>query len=94
MNVSLSKHQAGMIAAEVGSGRFTSASEFIRSLVRDWEQRQIEKDVADLERSHAGAWERDTTPEEEAAILRIQKKVRAEMRAERAAKKKPPGKRA
>ena len=39
------------------------------------------QDVAALEKAHAGAFERDTTPEELKAILWIQKKVRAEMRA-------------
>ncbi len=78
MNVSLTKRQAEMIGAEVEAGRYTSASEFVRELVRTWEQQQVEKDLAGLEKAHAGAWERDTTPEEEAAILRAKRKVRAD----------------
>ncbi len=82
MNVSLTKRQAEMIGAEVEAGRYTSASEFIRRLVREWEERQIAKDVADLERAHAGAWERDATPEEQAAILRAKRKARTQLRPE------------
>lgn len=87
MNISLSERQAEMIGAEVAAGRYTSASEFMRELVREWEDQQIAKDMAELERCHAGAFERDTTPEEEAAILQIQKEVRAEMRAKNPGRK-------
>jgi putative addiction module CopG family antidote len=81
MNVSLTQQQAEMIGAEVQAGRYTSASEFVRGLVREWEQRQIKKDLAELERAHAGAWDRDTTPEEEAAILRAKRKARSKIQA-------------
>lgn len=83
MNVSLTQRQADLIGAEVAAGHYTSASEFVRELVREWEARQVERDVADLERAHAEAFDRDTTPEEEQAILRIRKEVRAEMRSGR-----------
>lgn len=46
-------------------------------------ERRIAADVAAPEKAHGGAWERDTTSAEADAILRIQKQVRAEMRAER-----------
>ena len=88
MNVSLSKRQAEMISGEVEAGRYTSASEFMRERVRLWEKEQIEQDVAALERAHAGAWERDTTPEEEALILAAQREARAELRAKRGKAKK------
>jgi hypothetical protein len=55
------------------------ASEVVREALRVWREKLIETDTATLERSHAGARERDTTPDEMAAILRIQKSVRAEM---------------
>lgn len=77
MNVSLTRRQAEMIGAEVEAGRYTSASEFVRELVRAWEQRQIERDTAEFAAAHAGAWERDTTVAEEAAILRAKRKARA-----------------
>lgn len=83
LNVSLSEEQAAIIGREVESGLYASASEVVREAIREWIKRRIEEDVAALEKAHAGAWERDTTPEEMAAILRIQKQVRAEMRAER-----------
>lgn len=73
--------------AEVAGGRYASASEILRDLLRQYEDRQIAADLAELERCHAGAHDRDTTPEEEAMILRIQKEVRAEMRAKRSGAK-------
>jgi antitoxin ParD1/3/4 len=79
LNVSLSKEQLALINQEVDSGQYASASEVVREALRQWLQRRIEADVAELEKAHAGAWDRDTTPEEEAAIIRIQKEVRAEL---------------
>lgn len=87
MNVSLTQRQAEMITAEVSAGRYTSASEFVRELVRQWEQQRIAADLAELERAHAGAWERDTSPEEEAAILAAKRQARARMEADRKALK-------
>ncbi len=81
LNVSLSEEQAAIIGREVESGFYASASELVREALREWIRRRVEQDVAALEKAHAGAFERDTTPEELKAILRIQKKVRAEMRA-------------
>jgi Arc/MetJ-type ribon-helix-helix transcriptional regulator len=88
MNVSLTQRQAELIGAEVEAGHYTSASEFVRELVGEWEARQVEREVADLERAHAPASDRDTTPEEEQAILRIRQEVRSEMTAEREGKPK------
>jgi len=82
MNVSLTQRQAEMITAEVTAGRYTSASEFVRELIRQWEKGRMESDLAELERAHAGAWERDTTTEEEAAILRAKRTARAKLEAE------------
>jgi Arc/MetJ-type ribon-helix-helix transcriptional regulator len=81
LNVSLSEEQAAIIGREVESGFYASASELVREAIREWIRRRVEQDVAVLEKAHAGAFERDTTPEELKAILRIQKKVRADMRA-------------
>ena len=88
MNVSLTQRQAEMISGEVEAGRYTSASEFIRERIRQWEQQRIEEDVAALERAHAGAWERDTTTEEEALILEAQREARAAVRSKREQQKK------
>src|SRR6266851_5032958 len=77
LNVSLSEEQASIIGREVEGGLYASASEVVREALREWIKRRIESDVAALEKAHAGAYERDTTPEEMEAILRIQKRVRA-----------------
>lgn len=90
LNVSLSEEQAAVIGREVDSGLYASASEVVREAIREWIRRRVEQDVAALEQAHAGAFERDTTPEELRAILRIQKRVRADMRAERGAKRRHP----
>jgi Arc/MetJ-type ribon-helix-helix transcriptional regulator len=75
------KRQAELINNEVEAGRYTSASEFIRERIREWEQRRIDQDVAALEHAHTEAWERDTTPEEESSILKAQQEARAVVRA-------------
>ncbi len=82
MNVNVTREQSNLIAMEIESGHYASTSEVVREALRVWREKQIEKDLATLERAHAGAHERDTSPEEMAAILRIQKRVRAEMRHE------------
>ena len=79
LNVSLTKEQLALIKQEVHSGQYASAGEVVREALRQWLQRRIEVHVAGLEKAHAGAWDRATTPEEEAAILRMQKEVRAEL---------------
>lgn len=63
--------------------RYASGSEFIRERVREWEQRQIEQDLAALEHAHASACERNATPEEEGLILEAQREARAVTRAGR-----------
>ena len=50
---------------------------------REWLKRRIATDVAALEKAHAGAWERDTTAEEEALILESKRQARAALRARR-----------
>ena len=67
--------------AEVQSGHYASASEVVREALRIWRERQIEKNISLLERAHAGAFDRDTTPAEEQAILRLQRKARASIKA-------------
>ena len=77
LNVSLSDEQVAIISREVDSGLYASASEVVREAIREWIKKRIQEDVAALEKAHAGTWERDTTPEEEALILKAVKTVRA-----------------
>lgn len=83
LNVSLSKEQLLQINREVDSGQYVSASEVVREALRDWLAKRIEKDVAALEKAHAGAWERDTTPAELEAIIRAKRRARAKLLAEK-----------
>jgi antitoxin ParD1/3/4 len=69
LNVSLSEEQVSLINREVDSGLYASASEVVREAIREWIKKRIEEDVSALERAHSGAWERDTTPQEEKLIL-------------------------
>jgi len=79
LNVSLSKEQLAQVNREVDSGQYVSASEVVRQALREWLDRRIKADVAVLEKHHKGAWERDTTPEEEALILAAKREARAEL---------------
>lgn len=79
LNVSLSKEQLAQVTREVDSGQYVSASEVVREALREWLDRRIKADIAALEKSHKGAWERDTTPEEEALILVAKREARAEL---------------
>ncbi len=81
MNVSLTPEQAGLVNGEVNAGNYASASELFREALRLWNERRIAKDVAEFDRLAEGTHERDTTADEEAAILRAQRKARAELRA-------------
>jgi len=78
LRVSLSEKQFDFINSEVELGRYKTANQAIREALRVWMQARIAADLRELERSHAGAWERDTTAEEQAAILRAKRKARAE----------------
>ena len=51
----------------------------MREALREWLNRRIEADAAALEKNHKGAWERNTTPEEEALILAAKREARAEL---------------
>ena len=81
LNVSLSKEQLAQVTREVDSGQYVSASEVVRQALREWLDRRIKADVAALEKDHKGAWERDTSPEEETLILAAKREARAELRA-------------
>ncbi|MCU0785320.1 MAG: hypothetical protein MUF81_14955, partial [Verrucomicrobia bacterium] len=48
------------------------------------------RETASLSKLRKGLWQRDTTPEEEAAILRATRKARAEMRKEHFKPRLPP----
>ena len=80
MNVSVTPEQSRLIAREVESGQYASASEVVREALRVWRERQMEKDLAALERAHAGAYDRDTTADEMATILGVQKAVRSDLK--------------
>ncbi len=77
LNVSLSKEQLAQVNREVRSGQYVSASEVVREALRDWLKRRIEADIAALEKAHAGAWERDTSPDELRAIISASRRARA-----------------
>lgn len=85
LNISLNEEQAALIGREVDSGLYSSASEVVREALRQWSERRMEADVAALEKATGKMHARDITPTEEDAILRVQKRVRAEMLAERKA---------
>jgi Arc/MetJ-type ribon-helix-helix transcriptional regulator len=79
LKVSLSKEQLAQVTCGVDSGQYASASEVVRQALREWLDRRIKADVVALEKNHKGAWERDTTPEEEALILAAKRVARAEL---------------
>ena len=81
LNVSLSGELLDLVSREVQSGHYVSGSEVVREALREWFKRRVEADMAALEKAHAGAWERDTTPEEEALILAAKREARAELQA-------------
>ena len=83
LNVSLSGELAAQVSREVKSGLYASTSEVIREALREWLKRRVATDVAALEKAHAGAWERDTTAEEEALILESKRQARAAWQARR-----------
>lgn len=84
MNISLNPDSVAEINGEVKAGHYSSASEFFRELYREWKDRKADDAAREFERLSAGIWERDTTPKEEAAILRAKRKVRSELESERA----------
>jgi Arc/MetJ-type ribon-helix-helix transcriptional regulator len=94
MNISLHSQSAAEINGEVQAGHYSSASEFFRELYREWKTRRADAAAREFHRLSAGIWERDTTPKEEAAILRAQRKVRAALQAERAKTAKAKARRA
>ena len=80
INISVTSEQSRLIAMEVESGHYASASEVVREALRLWRENRIEKDLAALERAHAGAHERDISPEELNLVLEAKKDARAELR--------------
>jgi Arc/MetJ-type ribon-helix-helix transcriptional regulator len=79
LNVSLSEEQLAQLDRELDSGQYVSAGEIVREALREWLKRRIAEDVAALEKAHAGAWRRDTTPEELEAILEAKRRARAKL---------------
>ena len=92
LNIRLNKQQTALIEREVESGLYASAEDVLREALRQWMERRIASDVGALEHAHAGAWDRDTTPAEEASILRIQKGVRGQLLAQRKGRRSIPPK--
>jgi antitoxin ParD1/3/4 len=86
LNVSLTDEQLAQVNREIDSGQYVSASEVVREALREWLKRRIAEDMAALEKAHAGAWERDTTPEELAAILAAKARARAKLSSAKADK--------
>ena len=75
-NVRFNGDLADFLEAEVVHGGFSNASEAVRHAIREWRERKIAEDLAGLQAAHEGAYERDTTDEELAAILAAQKRTR------------------
>ena len=88
INISLPAELAEYVRHSV-KGAYGNVSEFFRELIRQRREAEIAADVKALEEAHAGAFEREITPEELDLILKVQKEVRAEMIAEKIAAQKP-----
>ena len=50
MNVALPKYFEKVVKEEVRSGRFADPDEFIRHLIRDWDERRRREELAQFER--------------------------------------------
>ena len=81
INISLPQPMADFVRAVVERD-YGNASEYFRELVRERQQREIAADVALLEKTHLSA-PVGPTESEVAEILKIQKKVRKDLRARR-----------
>jgi putative addiction module CopG family antidote len=53
VTISLPKQLNAEIEKEVKSGKFASKSEFIRSLIRLWQEEKLARDITDSERDIA-----------------------------------------
>lgn len=88
LNVSLSKEQLEEVAKEVDTGEYGSVHEVVREALGQWLNRRRKTNLAALERAHAGAWERDTTPAELEAIIKARRLARAKLSATRNPRRK------
>lgn len=50
MNISLPEELNKLVEREVKSGKFASKSEFIRNLLRNWEENKIVEEIKESER--------------------------------------------
>lgn len=50
INISLPKSMAKAVGKEVKTGNFASKSEFFRSLVRNWEERKLLKELRESQK--------------------------------------------
>lgn len=52
LNVSLPQSMAQMVREEVERGKYASVSEFVRKLVRDWEEERVLSDIRNGEEEY------------------------------------------
>jgi Arc/MetJ-type ribon-helix-helix transcriptional regulator len=74
INVSLSPELAEFARADSEARAFDSMSEYMRDLIRNRRQQQIEADVAFLEKAVKGAPMGDPSDQEMAEILKTQRR--------------------
>ena len=80
INISLNPELAEFARADSEARAFDSMSEYMRDLIRHRRQRQIEADVAILEKAIEGAPLGDPSDEEMAEIVKAQHRIRARMK--------------
>ena len=77
INISLNPELAEFARADSQAHAFDSMSEYMRDLIRNRRQEQIQADVAHLEKSIAGAPLGDPSAEEMAEIVKAKHRIRA-----------------
>jgi len=78
INISLNPELAEFAREDSEAHAFDSMSEYMRSLIRQRRQEQINKEVAFLEKAIEGAPPGDPSDEEMAEIVKTQHRLRAE----------------
>ena len=78
INISLNPELAEFARADSEAQAFDSMSEYMRNLIRNRRQEQIEADVAFLEKAIEGAPLGDPSDEEMAEIVKTQHRLREE----------------
>ncbi len=80
INISLNEELADFARSDSKAHAFASMSEYMRDLIRQRRQEQINKDVAFLEKAIEGAPLGDPSDEEMAEIVKAQHRLRDERR--------------